>query len=108
MHPSRAFEWNDREAMLDFVARTSFAAIFIETSSGPLLAHVPLLVEATDRLRFHLSRRNEAAGVDGARALVSCMGAHAYVSPDWYGSDDQVPTWNYVVVECEGTLRRLS
>jgi transcriptional regulator len=108
MHPDRAFEWSDRDEMLDFIARTAFAAIFIETASGPMLAHAPLLVESPDRLRFHLSRRNEAASVDGAPALISCMGSHAYVSPDWYGTDDQVPTWNYVMVECRGTLRRLA
>ena len=29
------------------------------------------------------------------------------MSPDWYGTPDQVPTWNYLAVECEGPLRRL-
>jgi transcriptional regulator len=108
MHPNRAFEWQDRAALLEFVSRTSFAALFIETAEGPRLAHVPLVVGPGDRLRFHLSRRNEAADADGARAMASCMGAHAYISPDWYGSDDQVPTWNYVVVECAGRLRQLA
>ena len=34
-------------------------------------------------------------------------GAHAYVSPDWYGLDDRVPTWNYLAVELEGPVRAL-
>jgi transcriptional regulator len=29
------------------------------------------------------------------------------VSPDWYGTPDQVPTWNYRMVEIEGVPRRL-
>lgn len=107
MHPGAIFDWSDREAMLAFLAETSFSTIFIAAPDGPRLAHAPLLVAGEDRLRFHISRRNAAAGADGARALVSCLGAHAYISPDWYGTPDQVPTWNYVVVECEGMLRRL-
>ena len=39
--------------------------------------------------------------------VASVMGPEAYISPDWYGVDDQVPTWNYLAVEAEGPLRRL-
>ena len=28
------------------------------------------------------------------------------ISPDWYGIDDQVPTWNYVAVRLRGKLER--
>jgi transcriptional regulator len=70
--------------------------------------HVPVTVEAPDRLRFHLARSNRAApALDGSDVLLSCLGPDAYVSPDWYGTPDQVPTWNYLAVECEGTARRL-
>lgn len=34
--------------------------------------------------------------------LAVVTGPEAYVSPDWYGLDDQVPTWNYLSVEMEG------
>ena len=108
MHPNPSFDWTDRESMLAFLRETSFATIFIAGPSGPLVAHAPLLVAADgERILFHLSRRNAAAVTGAARALVSCLGAHGYVSPDWYGTDDQVPTWNYVVVECEGSLAPL-
>jgi transcriptional regulator len=35
-------------------------------------------------------------------------GADAYVSPDWYVSPDQVPTWLYQSVHLTGTVRKLS
>jgi transcriptional regulator len=35
-------------------------------------------------------------------------GADAYVSPDWYISPDQVPTWLYQAVHLTGTVRALS
>ena len=34
-------------------------------------------------------------------------GPDAYVSPDWYGAVDQVPTWNYVAVHLRGVLEPL-
>ena len=104
MHPNRAFAWEDREAMLAFVADIAFCTI---CADGPLLVHAPVVVAAPDRLRFHVSRGNRAAALDGKRAIVSCLGPDAYISPDWYGTPDQVPTWNYLSVEAEGPLRRL-
>jgi transcriptional regulator len=34
-------------------------------------------------------------------------GPDGYISPDWYGIDAQVPTWNYVAVHVTGQLVRL-
>jgi transcriptional regulator len=104
MHPNRAFAWEDKEAMLAFVADIAFCTI---CADGPMLVHAPVIVAAPDRLRFHVSRDNRAAALDGQRAIASCLGPDAYVSPDWYGIPDQVPTWNYLAVEAEGPLRRL-
>jgi transcriptional regulator len=103
MHPNRAFAWDDRDEMLAFVADIAFCTVAAE---GPTIAHAPVVVAAPDRLRFHIARGNRAK-LDGKRAIVSCLGPDAYVSPDWYGTPEQVPTWNYLAVEAEGPLRRL-
>lgn len=102
MHPHRAFAWQDRTAMLAFVNRVSFCTICVD---GPAVVHAPVIAEA-DTIRFHVSRANPVK-LEGKRALLSCLGPDAYVSPDWYGVPDQVPTWNYVAVEAEGPLRQL-
>jgi len=104
MHPDRAFDWQDREAMLAFVAEIAFCTIAVD---GPFLVHAPVIVDPPDRLRFHVANGNRAAKALDGRAIVSCLGPDAYISPDWYGTADQVPTWNYVAVEAEGPLRRL-
>lgn len=103
MHPNRAFAWEDREEMLGFVAGIAFCTV---AADGPMVAHVPVVVERPDRIRFHVARGNRAR-LDGRRAIVSCLGPDAYVSPDWYGTPEQAPTWNYLAVEAEGPLRRL-
>ena len=104
MHPNRAFAWEDRGEMLALVEDVAFCTICVD---GPMVVHAPVVVAGADRLRFHLARTNRAASLDGARALVSCLGPDAYISPDWYGTPDQVPTWNYLAVEAEGPVRRL-
>jgi transcriptional regulator len=40
--------------------------------------------------------------------LLAVNGADAYVSPDWYVSPDQVPTWLYQVVHLSGPVRAMS
>lgn len=108
MHPNRAFAWEDRDAALAFVADIGFATIAAASiaDEGPVLVHAPVLVAGPDRLLFHVSRGNRAK-LDGKRAIASVLGPDAYISPDWYGVEDQVPTWNYLAVEAEGPLRRL-
>ncbi len=108
MHPNRSFAWSDDFAMLQFVSDISFSTLFVSGTAGSFAFHVPVVVMGERRLRFHLAKANRGVNaLSGARALLSCLGPHAYVSPDWYGTPDQVPTWNYVAVEAEGSLRQL-
>lgn len=108
MHPNRAFEWTDREAILDFAARRAFAHVFTASEGGLFVVHVPILIR-DGRVWFHVARRNRIAGeLDGRRLLVSVSGREGYQSANWYASDNQVPTWHYEAVEIEGPARRLS
>lgn len=108
MHPNSRFAWDDAEAMRAFVDRTGFAQITIVAEGKPASAQAPLVIAPNGSVRFHLSRANRLTPLlNGAEVLASVVGMHFYVSPDWYGSDDQVPTWNYRMVEIEGVARRL-
>lgn len=107
MHSNRLFQWTDRNELLAFVAERAFAQIIITGGDGPQIANAPVEVTPEGNLRFHLARANPVAKqIDGAVALVNLAGPDAYLSPDWYGSDDQVPTWNYVTVEARGRVRQ--
>jgi transcriptional regulator len=108
MHPNRKFHIQDRDAMAALVRELGFGVLFVPTPDGPRSVHVPVLIEG-DRLRFHVSRGNlvHAALAGGGDVLFVANGPHAYISPDWYGLDDRVPTWNYVAVELEGPVRAL-
>jgi len=108
MHPNKAFGWDDRDEVMNFVAKRSFAHIFTGSDAGLFVAHVPVIVK-DGRIRFHVARRNRIADhLDDRAALISLSGREAYQSANWYSTDDQVPTWHYEAVEIEGRARRLS
>jgi transcriptional regulator len=108
MHPNRKFHIEDRDAMATLVIELGFGVLFVPTEEGLRSVHVPVLLEG-DRLRFHVSRGNSVypALAAGGDALFVATGPHAYISPDWYGLEDRVPTWNYVAVELGGAVRAL-
>lgn len=59
---------------------------------------------------LHLIRSNPIANSNSNAqpAVIITSGSDSYVSPDWYKSDHQVPTWNYIAVHLHGTLERLA
>ncbi|MBL0923280.1 MAG: FMN-binding negative transcriptional regulator [Sphingomonadaceae bacterium] len=108
MHPNAAFRWDDREAMRAFAVEIGFGMLFLTTPDGPRVAHVPFVFLDEDRLAFHLARGNAITKhLDGAEALFVINGPDGYISPDWYGIPDQVPTWNYVALELQGIARQM-
>ena len=109
MHPAGSFREPERAELIRRAGERGFAVIVGMTEGRALVGHAPLLIEG-ERARFHLSAANRLADAVSAsgRVLAVVTGEDAYVSPDWYGLADQVPTWNYVSVEIEGPARRLS
>ncbi len=108
MHPNAAFRWDDREAMRAFAAEIGFGMLFLTTADGPRVAHVPLVFLDDERLAFHLARGNAITRhLDGVEGLFVVNGPDGYISPDWYGIDDQVPTWNYIALELQGPVRKM-
>ncbi|MBV1867638.1 MAG: FMN-binding negative transcriptional regulator [Marinosulfonomonas sp.] len=110
MHPDQTFRKTADQHSLSFAATRGFGTLCINGEPMPLLAHIPFCLNANQtEAEFHLVRSNpiaRALKAPGA-ALLSVSGPDSYISPDWYGIDDQVPTWNYVAVHLRGTLERL-
>ena len=110
MHPNPAFRQESEARSVAFARERSFGILAVNAGHGPLLSHVPfVLAEAGTGLRAHLVRSNPILRLLGepVPAVIAVSGPDAYLSPDWYGVDDQVPTWNYVAVHLRGILRRL-
>lgn len=108
MHPNPAFRKTPAAQALDFARTRSFGTLALNGPDGPLLSHIPfLLSEAGDHVELHLVRSNPIVALLASpqSAVIAVSGPDSYVSPDWYGVADQVPTWNYVAVHLRGTLR---
>lgn len=109
MHPNQVFRKAEPEQNIAFAREIGFGMLSMSTQSAPLISHIPFLLSENGALvEFHLVRSNPIA-----RALrekptemrLAVQGPHSYISPDWYGVDDQVPTWNYVAVHLTGVAQ---
>ncbi|KAG1647430.1 Uronate isomerase [Nymphon striatum] len=88
----------------------NISAFAINGDDGPLTSHVPFLLSNDGKqAELHLVRSNPIARACRAplKAVITVNGPDSYISPDWYGIDDQVPTWNYVAIRISGTISPL-
>ncbi|MBS9718226.1 FMN-binding negative transcriptional regulator [Pseudohalocynthiibacter aestuariivivens] len=107
MHPNPAFRQMPDKANRSFAQKCGFGILSVNGSEGPLLSHVPFLLSDDGKVaELHLVRSNPIVRTlsEPEPAVVAVSGPDSYVSPDWYGIDDQVPTWNYVAVHLRGQL----
>jgi transcriptional regulator len=104
----------DRAASLAFAQARGFGTFCAWDSNKPVASLLPFYLDYADngttRAAFHVARHNPLLKLaDGkSRWLMAVTGADAYVSPDWYASPDQVPTWLYQAVHLSGAVRMLS
>lgn len=110
MHPNPIFRTTSEDRSIAFLRARAFGALAVNGPDGPLVAHVPILLsEDANTAELHLMRSNpiQRALETPRAATLAVTGPDGYVSPDWYGIADQVPTWNYIAVHLSGTLTRL-
>jgi transcriptional regulator len=105
---------SDRAASLAFAEARGFGTMCAWDGNKPIASPLPFYFDygsdGTPRAMFHVARNNPLIALaDSAPTwLLVVNGADAYVSPDWYASPDQVPTWLYQTVHLTGKVRRLT
>ena len=110
MHPNPVFHTQTDERNLAFARERAFGVLAVCGPDGPLLSHIPFLLDEDGaHIWLHLVRSNPIVRAlkSPQPARIAVVGPDSYVSPDWYGVKDQVPTWNYVAVHVTGTLELL-
>lgn len=108
MHPNPIFRSSNVANDLAFLNKRSFGILSL--LGTPLFAHIPFHVaDDGSFIEAHLVRSNPILKLldTPQPATLIVTGGDAYVSPDWYDMDDQVPTWNYIAIHALGTLERL-
>ncbi len=111
MHPNQSFRKTPTERNIAFAQQRSFGVLAVNADGGPLLSHIPFqLSRDGSTVEAHLVRSNPIVRLlaEPQQGVIAVTGGDAYISPDWYGADKQVPTWNYVAVHIRGTLERLA
>ncbi|WP_341233089.1 FMN-binding negative transcriptional regulator [uncultured Sulfitobacter sp.] len=107
MHPNPIYHDADTAKNIAFARERGFGVLAANGAEGPLMSHVPFLLnDAGDIADLHLVRSNPIARAlsEPVTVKLAVVGGDSYVSPDWYGVEDQVPTWNYVAVHLTGVL----
>jgi len=108
MHPNPEFRALSAQQCLAIAKNRGFGILALNgDGAGPLLSHLPFHLSADGTYaELHLVRSNPIARLgDGPwPAALAVSGPDGYISPDWYGLEDQVPTWNYVAVHLRGEL----
>jgi transcriptional regulator len=107
MHPNPVYHDADTARNISFARERGFGVLAAMGVETPMMSHVPFLLSEDGAVaELHLVRSNPIA-----RALkvplqvkIAVSGPDSYISPDWYGVLDQVPTWNYVAVHLTGVL----
>ncbi len=109
MHPNPAFRSETTARHITFARERAFGVLVVSADAAPLVSHVPFLLNEDATLaELHLVRSNPIVRAlkQPQAARIAVSGPDAYVSPDWYGIVDQVPTWNYVSVHLTGQLEQ--
>jgi transcriptional regulator len=110
MYLPPSFEVTDRALLLELMRRHPFATVVGVVDGAPEITHLPLLVKDESRIEGHVARANPLARlVERAAPLTAVFhGPHVYVSPRFYRTEPNVPTWNYVVVHASGPTRAIT
>jgi transcriptional regulator len=105
MYQPEQFRTSDSTLIRDLVREYPFATLV--SGDGTEINHLPLLLrqDIHDRtiLEGHSALGNPVA-IPNSLVTAIFQGPHAYISPLWYVSPGQVPTWNYAVIHARGRL----
>lgn len=114
MYVPRHFANENVDGLRELIGDNALGALVTEIDGTLEATHVPCVLDPLrgrhSALRFHLAAANPICGVlDGDREILLIFtGPQTYVSPDWYATQQQVPTWNYTAVHAYGKPTRLS
>lgn len=100
-----------KETLTRLLPEASFALLVSAGEDGvPIASHLPFSYDENrgeyGTLIAHMARANPHGQlIEKGEALVIFQGPHAYISPRYYATNVNVPTWNYVAVHAYGTPR---
>ena len=102
----------DKKQLCELVENYPFVTVISAEHGGDTqVTHLPVICEIQNNeiisIRGHIAKANPhyQTLLTNQKVKLIFHGPHLYVSPLWYKSGRDVPTWNYAVVHVEGNLQ---
>lgn len=108
MYNPSAFSVSDASQIRSFVEKNSFGILLSQTEREIHDTHTPLFLSDDLKTAYgHIARANSQWKSWESHPDVKIIfhGPHAYVSPRFYVSEFNVPTWNYTAVSIAGIIQ---
>ncbi|MDG2166797.1 MAG: FMN-binding negative transcriptional regulator [Opitutales bacterium] len=108
MYTPSFFEVDDPELIRTFIEENNFGLI-VSSKDGSSIQETltPFLFSSDENIVLgHIARANPhwKEWNENKRVKIIFQGPHCYISPNYYQSSINVPTWNYTAVSMEGEI----
>ncbi len=102
------FKMNEATQIQELIANHPLGVLIANTGASLQVNYLPFIMK-DGFLLGHMAKVNtQLEDLDGNYVVVTFQGPDRYISPTWYKSALQVPTWNYAAVEIRGRIEILS
>ena len=113
MYKSSIFKAANPDYVIELMRDQPFAVLMgVDQDNKPVATQVPVLVEERENGIFllgHIMRNtsHHIAFEYNGNVMALFHGPHCYISADWYETQTQASTWNYLSVQVAGMIKFL-
>lgn len=108
MYTPSLFQVTDPELIRKFIEENSFGLLLSSVDGSEIQdTHTPFLLSEDSKFLYgHIAKANPhwKDWQQNKQVKVIFHGPHCYISPSFYQSEINVPTWNYTAVSINGTI----
>lgn len=105
MYIPEVYEINDQDKVIEFIENNNFGDLVTFHNQSLCSNKVPFFFDRDENILYgHFGRSNpQLIDIEeSSEVLAIFSGAHAYISPHWYESQNMVPTWNFQTLQIRG------
>lgn len=106
MYLPKHFSQSEYDKVKILIEENSFATILsFPDSSKPFINHLPVIFDEAIIIG-HMAKRNPQwlHFKNNPDCTMIFQGGHTYITPKWYRSGGDVPTWNYAIAHLHGKI----